>query len=205
MTDADTIRALRQVMAPFLSIRDALPVHDAVKLIAMRFDGLTPVAVTVTKTQYLAAFEAFQAAEAPLTAPANDSGDRLEAARQSGLDQGADFVLDRLAKALGLASWVPADGTETWDGDVTNSMYGILHAARVVDPETDRLATARADDAVAETARLRQALEEAKHWHEANDKALSESGPTVHSYYWRRNQHREQIEALTAALAEPRQ
>ncbi len=54
---------------------------------------------------------------------------------------GANFVLDRLAKALGLERWTIRDGSETWDGDVAATMWGILHDARVIDPETnDRLA-----------------------------------------------------------------
>lgn len=57
-------------------------------------------------------------------------------------DEGANFVLDTLAKALSLDRWTIHDGSETWDGDVRATLFGILREARVLDPETDELATA---------------------------------------------------------------
>lgn len=50
-------------------------------------------------------------------------------------DQTADFILDKLAEALGVTDYTPCDGTETWDGDVAGTVYAILRAARVMDDE----------------------------------------------------------------------
>lgn len=47
----------------------------------------------------------------------------------------ADFILAVLAEALGVTSYEPGDGTETWDGDVACTVYNILRAARVMDDE----------------------------------------------------------------------
>lgn len=51
-----------------------------------------------------------------------------------------------------------------------------------------------------ELAEAQKALEEALHWHQRQDKALSKSARKDADYHWRRGQHLEQIEALTAAL-----
>lgn len=67
------------------------------------------------------------------------SAEEIEEAR----DQAANFVLDKLADALGVKDWTPCDGTETWEGDVAGSVYSILRQARVLDPDTDELATSR--------------------------------------------------------------
>lgn len=45
------------------------------------------------------------------------------------------FILDTLAKALGVTEYAPCDGTETWEGDVSGTVYRILHAARVLNDE----------------------------------------------------------------------
>lgn len=66
--------SLAEAFAPFLAIRDAVSVQDAIKLVSKdRFDDMTPVSVTVTKAQYLRAFEAFRAAMLA-SAPAPASG-----------------------------------------------------------------------------------------------------------------------------------
>jgi dihydrofolate reductase (trimethoprim resistance protein) len=65
----------------------------------------------------------------------------LEAAREAcnasvgeGMDKAADFIFSSLAKALKLESFEPKDGTETWDGDVSATLYNILHQADVLEP-----------------------------------------------------------------------
>lgn len=52
-------------------------------------------------------------------------------------DWAADFVLETLAKALGVTDYTPCDGTETWDGDVAGTVYNILRAARVLNDENE--------------------------------------------------------------------
>lgn len=63
-------------------------------------------------------------------------------AYERGKDEAADFIFHALGKALGFEDWTVSDGSETWDGDVCGTMYGILRGAGVMDPETDELATA---------------------------------------------------------------
>lgn len=60
--------------------------------------------------------------------------------RLAGMDEGADFVLRTLAKALGVDDWEQADGSEEWEGDVAGTLYNILAAGRVYDPEDGRVA-----------------------------------------------------------------
>lgn len=50
-------------------------------------------------------------------------------------------------------------------------------------------------------ARLREALENAAAWHASQDKALSKSGRDDADYYWRREQHLQQIKSIEAAIA----
>lgn len=50
-------------------------------------------------------------------------------------DEGADFVLDALAKALGVTQWTQHDGSETWDGDVRATLMHLLRDAGVLDPK----------------------------------------------------------------------
>lgn len=52
-------------------------------------------------------------------------------------DRAADFVLATLAEALGVKSWTPCDGTETWEGDVAGTVYEILRVARVLNDENE--------------------------------------------------------------------
>lgn len=52
-----------------------------------------------------------------------------------GMDAGVDFVLDHLAKALKLDQYVNHDGSETWDGDVLATLWGVLYDANVLDPQ----------------------------------------------------------------------
>lgn len=61
-----------------------------------------------------------------------------EALFSDGKDAGVDFVFDHLAKALGLAQWRPHDGSETWDGDVSATLWGLLYDAKIIDPETNK-------------------------------------------------------------------
>lgn len=49
---------------------------------------------------------------------------------------------------------------------------------------------------------LAEALEECKHWHERQDKALSKSGRADADYYYRRDQHRIDAENIRA-LSQP--
>lgn len=49
------IERLRAALAPFVAMRDCLTVGDNVKLITKKLDGMTPITVTVTKAQFLAA------------------------------------------------------------------------------------------------------------------------------------------------------
>lgn len=63
-------------------------------------------------------------------------------------------------------------------------------------------AEARALVAEAERDALREALAKAQAWHESEDKALSKSGRSDADYHWRRLQHREQLDAIKAALPE---
>lgn len=78
----------------------------------------------------------------PPPEPAAPAGDREavdETAKAEGMDEAADFVLEHLAKALGLTTFEPQEGTETWDGDVVATLNHILIAAGVVDGETGSL------------------------------------------------------------------
>jgi len=38
-----------------------------------------------------------------------------------------------LAKALGVEQWNPAEGSETWEGDVSGSLWRLLYAGNVID------------------------------------------------------------------------
>jgi len=72
----------------------------------------------------------------PPVAPAGDREAVDDAAKAEGMDEAADFVLEHLAKALGLTTFEPQEGSETWDGDVVATLNHILVAAGVVDDET---------------------------------------------------------------------
>lgn len=48
-------------------------------------------------------------------------------------DNAAMFILDALSKQLGLESYSPADGSETWEGDVLGTMQNILVTAGIWD------------------------------------------------------------------------
>ena len=56
---------------------------------------------------------------------------------QGAADWAATFVLKTLAEALGVTSYAPCDGTETWEGDVAGSVYEILRVARVLNEENE--------------------------------------------------------------------
>jgi hypothetical protein len=48
---------------------------------------------------------------------------------------------------------------------------------------------------------LREALAECQRWHEREDKALSKSGRGDADYYWRRGEHKREIERISVVLA----
>jgi hypothetical protein len=80
------------------------------------------------------------AALAPAPEPTNDavSDERLrDEALTLAKDEGADFVLVELGKALGHEHWTQQEGSETWDGDVHATLMHLLRDAGVLDPETD--------------------------------------------------------------------
>lgn len=83
-------------------------------------------------------------------------------AYERGKDEAADLIFHALGKALRFEDWVVQDGSETWDGDVRGTMYGILRGAGVLDPETDELATAAL--IASQAARIRE-LEEVVEWY----------------------------------------
>lgn len=56
-------------------------------------------------------------------------------------DEGATYVLKSLAECLGLADWSIQSGSETWEGDVSATMYRILVDAGVIDDEDNAVAT----------------------------------------------------------------
>lgn len=51
-------------------------------------------------------------------------------------DKAVDHVFKDLARVLGLETWYPQDGSESWEGDVFATMMRILTDAGVIDPET---------------------------------------------------------------------
>lgn len=80
-----------------------------------------------------------------------------------------------------------------WQSDVPHARAAVLAFLEVEAAERRK--------AHAEIARLREALDEARAWHEHADKALSKSGrKTDADYSWRRHQHQEQMEEIAAAI-----
>jgi hypothetical protein len=69
---------------------------------------------------------------APASAPEKYEGQQR--------DEAATFVIEALAKALGVTDYEQCDGTETWEGDVSGTVYSVLKAARVIDDETGEIA-----------------------------------------------------------------
>lgn len=53
-------------------------------------------------------------------------------------DKAADHVFKDFAKALGLETWHPQDGSESWEGDVWATAVRMLEDAGVLDPETGK-------------------------------------------------------------------
>lgn len=51
-------------------------------------------------------------------------------------DKAADHVFKDFAKLLGLETWYPQDGSETWEGDVWATAVRMLEDAGVLDHET---------------------------------------------------------------------
>ena len=80
-----------------------------------------------------AAFEKARTAFSVQPAPGESA---IERARAEGMDEGATFVLVALAKDLGVARYEPCDGTDDWRGDVVGTLWNILCAGKVFDPET---------------------------------------------------------------------
>lgn len=123
---------------------------DAVKMAA-----LEPILNAIAKSgkveamdyhHVLAALEQAGEPEPPLTTlqRLGQEFDGEGEAKAKGMDEGADFCIQTLAKALGVEDWDQADGSETWDGDVAGTIYNVLKAGRVYDDEDGRVA--RLDD-----------------------------------------------------------
>lgn len=126
--------------------------------------------------------------------PANPERDRWRELRQEALqaiqdadtnwgaaDHAATFVLHTLAAALGVQSYTPCDGTETWEGDVAGTVYMILQAADVLDDD-DRVA--RHAEVAALVAAGQEAVREAcakiVEAHAAAAKRCSEEGDVIY-------------------------
>lgn len=74
--------------------------------------------------------------DAALASPAPaQPDDVVERVRGEGRDEGATFVLEALAKALGGVDWHIHDGSDTWDGDVHATMMSILYTSGAIDEE----------------------------------------------------------------------
>lgn len=74
----------------------------------------------------LSAIEQEQEREYDPDAPADHSADNA-----------ADFIFKHLSKALGVdGKWSVADGSETWEGDVSGTLFAILIAAGILDEYT---------------------------------------------------------------------
>lgn len=60
---------------------------------------------------------------------------------EDGKTLAVNFCVNQLSSMLGNPEWTAADGSETWEGDVGGTLYNILVAAGVIDPETNAVAT----------------------------------------------------------------
>jgi hypothetical protein len=69
----------------------------------------------------------------PLPKPSAPAGIDPDSLVGKGMDQAADFIFRTLTKALKLKTFEPKDGTETWEGDVSATLYSILSAAGVLE------------------------------------------------------------------------
>jgi hypothetical protein len=96
-------------------------------------------------------------------------------------DLAVDFVLGVLAEALGMASFMAADGSETWDGDVAGTVYALLRDAGVLDDENRvaRHAEVQAREA-AVAAEMREACAKIVDAHAAAAKRCSEEGDVIY-------------------------
>jgi hypothetical protein len=75
-------------------------------------------------------------------------------------DVTADKLIGWLAELLKAEDWSPAEGTETWDGDVRGTLWNILVSSGVIDDEDGAIAMhASLAAAEADAGRLREALE----------------------------------------------
>lgn len=63
----------------------------------------------------------------------------MEAAFDAARDTAVNFVFERLAAALGLEEWTVRDGSETWEGDVAGTLWGLLTDADIIDADTGAL------------------------------------------------------------------
>jgi hypothetical protein len=75
--------------------------------------------------------------------------EELDAAKGNGMDEGATFVIEHLAKLLGVPDYEQGDGSEDWHGDVGTTVFNVLCAGGIIDPETSErraLSTPAPDD-----------------------------------------------------------
>jgi|SRR5882672_802711 len=73
----------------------------------------------------------------------NNTPTRAEAAERAharGMDEGADFAINYLAKLLDAENWTVCDGTEEWEGDVEGTIFNVLIAGRVINEEDHAIA-----------------------------------------------------------------
>jgi hypothetical protein len=125
-------------------------------------------------------FEFADIAITALTAYREEMGEPVGYVRADGLSS--------LANGRGSFIYPNADGAAHKDIPAPTPLY-------LSPPDASALAE--------ENRRLREALAEAKVWHEEQDKALSKQPPSSgpNGTQWARHQHREQIDNINAALA----
>ena len=99
-------------------------------------EGLTIHPVRAYASEIAAVLEGAERLRAALTPNASEPATAREVAFSEGQDEAADFIFHELAEALGLSTFTPQDGSESWKGDVRATLMGILHDASVIDRET---------------------------------------------------------------------
>jgi hypothetical protein len=65
---------------------------------------------------------------------------RYDEGNDDGKNLAVNFCVNELSSMLGDPAWTACDGTETWDGDVSGTLYNILVAAGVINPEDNSVA-----------------------------------------------------------------
>jgi len=112
-----------------------------------------PESVVDQVIDLLAARNLLALAALPPSSGQSPSQSELNSAKEEAKDEAADFILSQLARALGLETFTPADGSETWDGDVSGTVWAILRDAGVIDPETNKRVASSGWEAGAEAMR----------------------------------------------------